>query len=46
MINIILGILVIANLLIAYTYAIDSDIAHTIVHCTVVICLMLSLTNR
>ena len=46
MINIISGILVIANLLIAYTYAIDSDIAHTIIHFAIVICLILSLTSR
>ena len=44
MINIILGILVIANLLIAFTYYIGNDIAHTIFHFAIVICLMLSLT--
>lgn len=42
----ILGILIVANLLIAVTYAIDNDIAHTIFHCAIVICLMLSLTSR
>lgn len=41
MMNVVLGILAIANLLIAFNYAIDKDVARTIIHCAIFMCLML-----